>query len=97
MKRIAILSIFAVMAVSPVFAGGGYYEVVTHDCSPSGMQRALDQATLDGRAVTTVVKCGSARQTSIRKSSVRVARPQYVQYAQRPVVIDCLPCCDFGC
>lgn len=55
---------FMVMAVSPVVSmasdmlpAGGYYETFVSDCDATTMQRTLDNATADRRAVITVVKC----------------------------------------
>lgn len=56
MKKAVLVSVLAATFAGNAIASD-YYEVRTNDCRVASMQNKLDQATLDGRAVVTVVKC----------------------------------------
>lgn len=62
MKKIFLVSILSIFCISVSMASdmkpaGGYYETSSENCDMAAMQRTLDNATADRRAVITVVKC----------------------------------------
>ena len=82
MKKIIVGSVLCLVTAA-AFARGGYYHARANGCDAESMRRALDDATVRGRAVITTVRCDAAP----------VARPAYrVYYVQnaRPVA---MPCC----
>ena len=88
MKNIMILSslLVAAAAIVPMTGnayngiGGGKFKKTVNDCSPEAMRRALDEATLEGRAVITVVSCGAG---SASGQAATLTKPRRrVQYRQ---------------
>ncbi len=77
------------MTVAPAFAGGGYYQKNIGDCNPAAIRAELDRATIEGRAVTTVVTCNPGANIPQHVTSQRYeyAAPRYAVAV--PACIDC--------
>lgn len=84
MLKFILGSMFYLLAAMSAFAGPGYYEVYTSDCTPAGMARAMDTVSAANRAVITVVKCDASA------SRVAANAPRMVRHVRpvRPVVIE---------
>lgn len=87
MKKSVLLSLVAASFAGTAFASD-YYQIRTTDCRMESMQRVLDQATAERRAVITVVQCDKS---TANENDVVV---RTVQSYDAPVVRgdDCAAC-----
>lgn len=86
---------FAMIAMAPVAAmasdmrpSGGYYETRTSDCDMAAMQRTLDNATADRRAVITVVKCAPRPAPVARAHACIDCAPMVERVVERRVYVE---------
>lgn len=56
MKKMFLVSVFAVFASLSAFASD-YYKETVYNCDESAMRAALDRATYENRSVITVIEC----------------------------------------
>lgn len=87
MKKSVLLSLVTALCAGTAFASD-YYQIRTNDCRMESMQRMLDRATAQRRAVITVVQCDKS---AANENDVVV---RTVQSYDAPVVRsdDCATC-----